>query len=76
MAIEIKFRSFGSLFVKTNVPHSATTHFSDNEISTCTGICGICYEHNCKIMDIEDYQTTRLKTIYYNNLDKVVLRIS
>ena len=46
------------------------------EISTCTGISGICYEHNCKIMDIEDYQTTRLKTIYYNNLDKVVLRIS
>ena len=48
------------------------------EISTCTGITisGICYEHNCKIMDIEDYQTTRLKTIYYNNLDKVVLRIS
>ena len=51
-----------------------------NEICTCTGISGICYEHNCKIMDTEDYQTTRLKTIYYtlqsNNLDKVVLRIS
>ena len=46
------------------------------EISTCTGISGIFYEHNCKIMDIQDYQTTRLKTIYYDNLDKVVLRIS
>ena len=49
-------------------------------ISTCirNRVSGIGYEHNCKILDIEDYhKKIRLKTIYCVNYhDKVVLRIS